>query len=107
VELASQIGKSGRIQLFLIAFIGASLLNLNLFIACGLIIGFNVVLVMLVASSAADGPGAKRNYDSDSDAECESLLTNSSSRSSYLRACSDLETVDFRAIVGSLLACRY
>jgi hypothetical protein len=103
VELASHINRLERIQLFLIAVIGASLLNVNLFITCALIIGVNVMLVILVASFPADGPGAKQTYDSDdaSDAECKSLVSDPSSGPSYGRA----SIVNFRTIVGSMLAC--
>lgn len=57
-------------------FVSASLLNVNVFITCGLIVGVYVALVPLVALFPHDHPALKQTYNTDdaSVEECSSLV---------------------------------
>jgi len=57
-------------------FISASLLNVNVFITCGLIVGIYVMLVPLVASFPRDRPTPSQTYNEGdaSGEECRSLM---------------------------------
>lgn len=53
-------------------FVSASLLNVNVFITCGLVVGVYVVLVPLVALFPRDNPAPKHTYNTDDASEEES-----------------------------------
>jgi hypothetical protein len=58
-------------------FVSASLLNVNVFITCSLVVGVYVVMVLLVALFPYDNPTPKQTYNTDdaSVEECSSLMS--------------------------------